>query len=100
MKLALLRLWRSDNEQRQGLPQLATVHPSPFTLETTFLLSDHTFVWQCMCLRVCTCAGVICDSQGESSRSGFRALETLWPDMVEQLRAKHGGRKGDDAPAW
>lgn len=45
-------------------------------------------------------AGVICDSQGESSRSGFRALETLWPEMADQLRAKHGGEKGDDAPAW
>eukprot|EP00752_Nemacystus_decipiens_P005663 g5125.t1 len=44
--------------------------------------------------------GVICNSQGESSRSGFRAVETLWPEMTEQLRAKHGGKKGDDAPAW
>eukprot|EP00903_Cladosiphon_okamuranus_P008609 g8257.t1 len=44
--------------------------------------------------------GVICDSQGESSRSGFRALETCWPEMAEQLRAKHGGEKDDDVPAW
>ena len=45
-------------------------------------------------------AGVICDSQGESSRSGLRAVETLWPEMTEQLRAKYGEKESNDAPAW
>lgn len=45
-------------------------------------------------------AGVICNSQGESSRSGFRALERVWPEIAEQLRTSDGGQKGDGAPAW
>ncbi|CAB1111564.1 unnamed protein product [Ectocarpus sp. CCAP 1310/34] len=45
--------------------------------------------------------GVICNSQGESSRSGFRALRVLWPEIAAELRTKDGGQKdSDDAPAW
>ncbi|CAM9156056.1 unnamed protein product [Ectocarpus fasciculatus] len=45
--------------------------------------------------------GVICNSQGESSRSGFRALRVLWPDIAAQLQVKDGGQEdSDDAPAW
>ncbi|CAN0392305.1 unnamed protein product [Pylaiella littoralis] len=45
--------------------------------------------------------GVICNSQGESSRSGYRALERVCPEVTEQLRAtEHGGDKSDGAPLW
>ncbi|CAN0459917.1 unnamed protein product, partial [Ectocarpus sp. 12 AP-2014] len=45
--------------------------------------------------------GVICNSQGESSRSGFRALRALWPEIAGALRTKDGGQKdSNDAPAW
>ncbi|CAN0554037.1 unnamed protein product, partial [Ectocarpus sp. 12 AP-2014] len=45
--------------------------------------------------------GVICNSQGESSRSGFRAMRVLWPEIAAELRTKDGGPKdSDDAPAW
>eukprot|EP00904_Undaria_pinnatifida_P012979 jgi/Undpi1/8811/HiC_scaffold_25.g11273.m1 len=45
--------------------------------------------------------GVICNSQGESSRSGFKALQCVWPELGARLKAERGGEAGDDdAPAW
>lgn len=46
-------------------------------------------------------AGVICNSQGESSRSGFKALKRVWPELGKRLDAERGGEASDDdAPAW
>lgn len=44
--------------------------------------------------------GVICNSEGESSRSGFKAVKRLWPDLVSRLLEDQGGQENDDAPGW
>ena len=44
---------------------------------------------------------MICNSQGESSRSGFKALKRVWPELGKRLKAERGGEwDDDDAPAW
>ena len=44
--------------------------------------------------------GVICNSQGESSRSGYKAVKRLWPDLVSRLLEEQNGKEDDDAPGW
>ena len=44
---------------------------------------------------------MICNSQGESSRSGFKALKRVWPELGKRLDAERGEEASDDdAPAW
>ncbi|CAM9179474.1 unnamed protein product [Scytosiphon promiscuus] len=78
-------------QQQQKQLHVESVKASPVAMASS-ARSDTVFAFDF--------DGVICNSQGESSRSGFRALARLWPEVVAQLRAKHGGQKGDDVPSW
>ncbi|CAM9257385.1 unnamed protein product [Sphacelaria rigidula] len=42
--------------------------------------------------------GVICNSVGESSRSGFRALKSIWPEVAASLG--DAGEGAEEAPQW
>lgn len=44
--------------------------------------------------------GVICDSVGESSRSGFKAVKNFWPEVVSELEARQGSSAEEGAPPW